>query len=57
MKYLVEVTRIAYARQTLPVEAPSRTQAREWALERAPEGEFSTYEAEYEVSSVEAAPA
>lgn len=55
MKFYVEVTRISYARQTLEIEADKKEQVRELALQEAPEGEFSTYETEYEVSSVEPA--
>lgn len=55
MKFYVEVTRISYARQTLQIEADEKEQARQLALREAPEGEFSTYETEYEVSSVEPA--
>ncbi len=51
--YYVEVTRIAYARQTLEVEAESLSKAKDLALGRAPDEEFSTYESEYEVSSME----
>jgi len=56
-KYYVEVTRISFARQTLEIEAESVSQAKDLALKRAPDEEFSTYESEYEVSSVEAAKA
>ena len=55
--YYVEVTRICYARQTLLVEAESRSQAEDFAMKRAPDVEFSTYESEYEISSVESAKA
>jgi hypothetical protein len=55
MKYCIEVTRISYARQTLEIEAESAGQAKNLALEQAPEEEFSTYETEYEISSVETA--
>lgn len=55
MRYYVEVTRISYARQTLATESDSKEQAGQLALQRAPEGEFSTYDTEYEVSSVEPA--
>jgi hypothetical protein len=56
-RYYVEVTRISYARQTLQVEADSRSQAEDLAMKRAPDVDFSTYESEYEISSVEAAKA
>ena len=49
--YYVEVTRISHARQTLEVEAESLRKAKDLALRRAPDEEFSTYESEYEVSS------
>lgn len=55
MKYYVEVTRISYARQTVEMEAESKEQAGKLALQVTPEGEFSTYDTEYEVSSVEPA--
>ena len=54
-RYQVEVTRISYARQTLQVDAESRSQAEDFALNRALEEEFSTYDSEYEISSVELA--
>jgi hypothetical protein len=54
-KYIVEVTRIAYARQSVEIDAESSSQAGDLALNRAADEEFSTYESEYEVSSVEAA--
>jgi len=54
-KYYVEVTRISYARQTLEIDAESVSAAEELALERAAEELFSTYESEYEISSVEPA--
>jgi hypothetical protein len=56
-KYYVEVTRTSYARQTLEIEAKSANQAKDLAMERAPDEEFSTYDYEYEVSSVELAKA
>lgn len=55
MRFWVEVTRTAYARQTLPIEADSVKQAKALAMESAPEEEFSTYDYEYEVTSVETA--
>jgi hypothetical protein len=55
MKYYVEVTRIGYARQTLEIEATSVEGAKHLAVTRAADEEFSTYDAEYEVSSVEVA--
>jgi hypothetical protein len=55
MKYTVEVTRISHARQTLEIEAESVPQAENLALKLAPEEEFSTYDTEYEISSVEKA--
>jgi hypothetical protein len=54
-KYYVEVTRTSYARQTVEIEADSVRQAESLAMKRAPDEDFSTYESEYEVSSVEAA--
>jgi hypothetical protein len=54
-EFFVEVTRISYARQTLKIDAESVSQAKGLAMKRAPDEEFSTYECEYEVSSVEAA--
>jgi len=54
-KYYVEVTRISYARQTLEIDAESVSAAEELALEQAAEELFSTYESEYEISSVEPA--
>lgn len=56
-KFYVEVTRISYARQTLEIEAHSKPQASSLAMERAPAGDFTTYDTEYEVASVEAAKA
>jgi hypothetical protein len=56
-KYYVEVTRTSYARQTLEVEAESMSQAKDFAMQLAPDEEFSTYDYEYEVSSVEVAKA
>ena len=56
-KYYVEVTRTSYARRTLEIEAESMSQAKALAVQRAPDEEFSTYDYEYEVSSVEAAKA
>ena len=53
MKYSIEVTRISYARQTLEIEMDSVQQAKDLAMEQAPEGDFSTYDTEYEISSVE----
>jgi hypothetical protein len=55
MKYRLEVTRIAYARQWWVAEADSIANAKTIALQQAPEEEFSTYQSEYEVSSVEVA--
>jgi hypothetical protein len=55
MKFWVEVTRTSYARQTLAIEADSVEQAETLAMNSAPEGEFSTYDNEYEVTSCEAA--
>lgn len=55
MKFYVEVTRITYARQILEIEADKKEQAGQLALQEAPDGEFSTYETEYEVFSVEPA--
>ncbi|MBL8269744.1 hypothetical protein [Steroidobacter sp.] len=52
MKYYVEVTRIGYARQTLEIDAISVEEAKHLAMTRAPDEAFSTYDAEYEVSSV-----
>jgi hypothetical protein len=54
-EFFVEVTRISYARRNLKIDAESVSQAGGLALKRAPDEEFSTYECEYEVSSVEAA--
>lgn len=52
MKYDIEVTRISYARQTVGIEAESLMRAKDLAVERAKDEEFSTYETEYEVSWV-----
>ena len=55
MKFDVEITRISYARYTVRVERDSPEKAQQVALEQAPEQDFSTYETEYEVASVNAA--
>lgn len=54
-KYYVENARISsYARQILEVEAEFVSQAQDLAMKRAPDEGFSTYECEYEISSVDA---
>lgn len=55
MKYYVEITRISHARQALEIEAESVPQAEDFALKLASDEEFSTYDTEYEISSVEKA--
>jgi hypothetical protein len=52
MKYQVEVTRLSYARHIMEIVADSSEEARRIAVETAPEEEFSTYESEYEISSI-----
>lgn len=53
MKYRVEVTRVAYTRQTVTIEAESVGEAEDLALNEAPEEEFCTYDSEYEISSAQ----
>lgn len=52
MKFFIEVTRTSYARLSIEIDASCVRRARELAMERAPEKDFSTYETEYEVTSV-----
>lgn len=55
MKFLVELTRISYARQTIQTEVDTVQQAKELAMKQAPEEDFSTYDNEYEISWVRVA--
>lgn len=50
MKYQVEVTRTAYAKKTIEVEADSQEEANEKAIEEAANVDFgSGYDADYDV--------
>ena len=52
-KYSVVVTRIAYAKHTMIVEAENADKAKEFALENAGDEEFREYDADYEVDFIE----
>ena len=49
-KYQIPVTRIGYGHAILEVEANSREQAEDLALEQAPNIEFNEHDSEYQIS-------
>jgi len=51
-KYQVEVCRISYGFNIIEVEAESKEQAKEKALDEAGDHEYSTKSADYDVNSV-----
>lgn len=52
-KYQVSVTRVSYSTTTIEVEANTRAEAKEKALQEAPNHSFNEYDAEYKIDSLQ----